>query len=88
MKIQSLVFVPEFASRTFDRLAGWLFQSPKPANLDSPMGATLEIQRQERLEKMEEQMVAAALRNSAVGRNGAPAADMMRPQPLVSGKYG
>lgn len=52
------------------------------------MGATLELQRQERLEKMEEQMVAAALRNAAVGRNRARAADMLRPQPLVSGEFG
>ena len=88
LKIQSWVVIPEFVSRTFDSLTGWLLHSPRPANLDAPMGATLELQRQERLEKMEEQMVAAALRNAAVGRNRAGAADMLRPQPLVSGEFG
>ncbi|XP_076435530.1 ubiquitin-associated domain-containing protein 2-like [Babylonia areolata] len=81
LKVQSIIFVPEFVSRTTDRLAGWLFRSARPTNLDSPIGATLELQRQERLERMEEQMLAAAMRNSALGANGA-GVGMMRPQPL------
>lgn len=80
LKIQSIVFVPEFASCSVDRLIGRFLRSRRPKNLDSPIGATLELQRQERLERMEEQMLAAALRNSTLGTNGGPM-DMMRPQP-------
>lgn len=78
MKVQSVLFMPEFVSETIVRVAGWLLDSPPPRNAGTPMGATLELQRQERLERMEEQMVQAALRNSFNAHNG----DVVRPQPL------
>ncbi|KAK7090581.1 ubiquitin-associated domain-containing protein 2-like [Littorina saxatilis] len=82
LKIQGLVSVPECVARVFNQAVGWLLQSPRPPTLDTPIGATLEIQRQERIERMEEQMLSTALQNSAFANNGAAAAEMMRPQPL------
>ncbi|PVD18531.1 hypothetical protein C0Q70_21080 [Pomacea canaliculata] len=79
LKIQSIIWIPESVSSQFDRMIGWLFKSPPPANLNTPMGATLELQRQERLERVEEQMIAAAMQNS-VAHNGTY--NLMRPQPV------
>ncbi|KAL8588268.1 hypothetical protein ACOMHN_008571 [Nucella lapillus] len=86
LKIQSLVFVPRFVSRTFDGLFGRWLRSGRPRTLDSPLGATLELQRQERLERLEEQMLESALRgSSALGTEGAMDRRLPQPSNLADG---
>lgn len=80
LKIQSLICVPECISQRFDRLTSWMLNSSPPDHWDAPMGATLELQRQERLERMEDQMLTAALRNSGATINRQ---NLFHPQPLV-----
>jgi len=67
-KIQSLVRVPNCLSRTTNFLFSWLLKSSPPRDNAVPMGATLDIQRQLRVEQLEQQMMlnhAREMRNMA-----------------------
>ena len=74
----SIIKVPNFLANLTDRLLGRLLKSPAPDNLLQPMGATLELQRQQQVERMEQQVALAQARSWNRGFN------IGRPQPIVS----
>lgn len=57
LKIQSLVFVPRVVARLGNAVFGWVLQSSPPQDGIVPMGATIEIQRQQQLEALEQQIL-------------------------------
>jgi len=59
--IQSWMRVPRPISKLAEYSLGRLFYTPCPADLQLPMGATLEIQRLQHIERLEQQMMWAQL---------------------------
>ena len=59
--IQSWLRVPRPISKLAEYSLGRLFYTPCPADLQLPMGATLEIQRLQHIERLEQQMMWAQL---------------------------
>lgn len=55
LKIQDWLVIPDWLARLTNLTLGRLLSSSPPA--DGPMGATLEIQRQEQMERLEHQML-------------------------------
>ena len=55
MNIQNWLVIPDWLARVTNLTFGRLLASSPPA--DGPMGATLEIQRQEQMERLEHQML-------------------------------
>lgn len=55
LRIQDWLVIPDWLARLTDLTLGRLLASSPPA--DGPMGATLEIQRQEQMERLEHQML-------------------------------
>ena len=78
MKIQTLVQVPKFVSKLFSATLGRLLDSDNAVEQNlKAFGATLELQRQENLERLEHQLLMQSIRNSQNGRN----IQIGRPQP-------
>lgn len=78
VKIQSIIQVPNFVSKLFSATLGRLLDTNNPVEQDlKSFGATLELQRQENLERLEHQLLMQSLRNSQQGRN----IHIGRPQP-------
>ncbi|XP_064638744.1 ubiquitin-associated domain-containing protein 2-like [Lineus longissimus] len=61
-KIQGWFKVPTRLANVAAKTLGWLLRSPPPMN-QSGMGATLEIQRQQQMERMEQQLARARQRD-------------------------
>lgn len=59
--VRDLVVVPSWLGYLASRLLGWLVRSPPPTDTSVPMGATLEIQRQQQMEALEQQLIWAQL---------------------------
>ncbi|XP_067143588.1 ubiquitin-associated domain-containing protein 2-like isoform X1 [Centruroides vittatus] len=59
LRIQQWIRVPDFLSKIAALTLKWLLNSSPPQDGTIPMGATLEIQRQQQLELIEEQMLLA-----------------------------
>jgi hypothetical protein len=59
--------VPKPIARICNTLFGQLLSSPKPNDLSRPIGATLEIQRQQQVELLEQQMAWSQLHNRRRG---------------------
>lgn len=76
LMVQNLIQVPRVVANTFDQLLGRFLDSTDSQVSLLPMGATLEIQQGERLDKLEQQMLAAAMQASR-------RMEISRPQPLV-----
>ena len=81
LKIQSFIQVPNFVAKLFNATLGRLLDtsSKTEQNLQS-FGATLDLQRQENMERLEQQLLLQSIRNSQNGRNLL----IGRPQPQVS----
>ena len=81
LKIQSFIQVPNFVAKLFNATLGRLIDtsSKTEQNLQS-FGATLELQRQENMERLEQQLLLQSIRNSQNGRNLL----IGRPQPQVN----
>ncbi|BFZ06595.1 hypothetical protein BsWGS_09634 [Bradybaena similaris] len=77
LMVQNLIQVPRVVANTFDQLLGRFLDSTDSQVSLLPMGATLEIQQGERLDKLEQQMLAAAMQASR-------RMEISRPQPLAS----
>lgn len=54
--IQNWLRIPKFLAKAFHKTLGWLLYTPPPPEPSTPMGATLEIQRQQQIERLEQQM--------------------------------
>jgi len=63
--MQSWLRVPRPISTLADHSLGWLFYTPCPTDLQAPMGATLELQRLQHVERLEQQMMWAQLARQA-----------------------
>ncbi|XP_071084627.1 ubiquitin-associated domain-containing protein 2-like [Haliotis cracherodii] len=79
LKVKSLVVIPRCVASMLDATLGRVLQSPPPKTPELPMGATLELQRQEQLDRLEQQMVMAFQNSQPAHR---PNIDIPRPQPL------
>ncbi|KAK2191468.1 hypothetical protein NP493_53g19024 [Ridgeia piscesae] len=60
-KIQSILRIPSFISSLINKILGSLVASAVPKDEVPPMGATLELQRQQHIEQLEQQMAWAQL---------------------------
>merc|ERR1711962_57637 len=76
LKVQTFLYVPLSIARLFDYCLGRFLESPDLPKISLPMGATLELQRKERLDRIEQQMMAAAMQAS--NRH----LEIGRPQPM------
>jgi len=56
MYVQHLLCVPKFIGRICDKLLRSVFYSAKPTESTAYMGATLELQRSQRIEQLERQL--------------------------------
>ena len=54
--VQSLLFVPSFIGTVTHSTLGKLLHTAPPSGAQEPMGATLEIQREQHIERIEQQM--------------------------------
>ena len=73
--------MPNFVSKLFSATLGRLLDSSEPVDQNlQTFGATLELQRQENLERLEHQLLMQSIRNSQNGRN----IHIGRPQPQVN----
>ena len=72
-RVQQWLKLPEFAMAAVSRMLGDMFSSATPSTQSYPMGATLEIQRQQQIEHYEQQALTAArmghLRNRVLSDN-------------------
>ncbi|XP_068685422.1 ubiquitin-associated domain-containing protein 2-like [Montipora capricornis] len=82
-RVQQWLKLPEFAMAAVSRMLGDTFSSATPSTQSYPMGATLEIQRQQQIEHYEQQALTAArmghLRNRGPARVGQGYADVLVP---------
>ena len=73
--------MPNFVSKLFSATLGRLLDSSEQVDQNlQTFGATLELQRQENLERLEHQLLMQSIRNSQNGRN----IHIGRPQPQVN----
>ena len=77
LHMQSWLRVPHPISTLAGHSLGRLFYTPCPTDLQAPMGATLELQRLQHVERLEQQMMWAQLARQA----SPPAAQVGTPQP-------
>ncbi|XP_005093888.1 ubiquitin-associated domain-containing protein 2 [Aplysia californica] len=75
LKVQAMLQVPVFVARAFEYCLGRFLESPDLQKTSLPMGATLELQQRERLDRIEQQMMASAIQASRH-------MDIGRPQPI------
>ena len=81
LKIQTFIQVPKFVSKLFSSTLGRLLDTSEQVDQNlQTFGATLELQRQENLERLEQQLLMQSIRNSQNGRN----IHIGRPQPQVN----
>ena len=66
LKIQSIFDIPRSLAKVFQDCFGRFFENPETRKSMLPMGATLEIQQRERIDRIEQQMMAAAMQNSRI----------------------
>ena len=59
--IKDVVTVPQWLGTSTYWALGWLVRSPPPTDTAVPMGATLELQRQQQMELLEQQLLWAQL---------------------------
>ncbi|XP_059172742.1 ubiquitin-associated domain-containing protein 2-like [Physella acuta] len=78
LKIQNFLQVPKLVGNQFDYCLGRYLESPDSQTTSLPMGATLELQQRERLDRLEQQMMFSAIQSSR-------RMDIGRPQPLNLG---
>ncbi|KAL3847407.1 hypothetical protein ACJMK2_018320 [Sinanodonta woodiana] len=64
LKIQSIFKIPNWFARLCNATLGRILNSRAPSSDFVPMGATLELQRQEQMEQMEQHMIWQSLRNN------------------------
>ncbi|XP_021376721.1 ubiquitin-associated domain-containing protein 2-like [Mizuhopecten yessoensis] len=57
MKVPTILTIPKFVASISYRVVGWALDSQVPPGDTIPMGATLELQRQEQMEQLEQQMI-------------------------------
>ncbi|XP_041356160.1 ubiquitin-associated domain-containing protein 2-like [Gigantopelta aegis] len=79
LKLRSIIFIPNVVAKLFSSTLGRLLESSPPKSPQLPMGATLELQRQEQLDRLEQQMVWTFQNNQQQNRNHI---EIGRPQPL------
>lgn len=65
LRMQSWLRVPRPISALAGHSLGRLFYTPCPTDLQAPMGATLELQRLQHVERLEQQMMWAQLARQA-----------------------
>lgn len=65
LHIQSWLRVPNFISSIVNVSVGRLFYTPCPVDLQTPIGATVEIQRLQHIERLEQQMMWAQFSRQA-----------------------
>ncbi|GIX67893.1 ubiquitin-associated domain-containing protein 2 [Caerostris extrusa] len=70
LHVVDIVKVPKFIAKLCGTCFGWILDSSPPAENAVPMGATLEIQRQQQLEMMEQQLLLSRARESRGGNSG------------------
>ncbi|ESP04824.1 hypothetical protein LOTGIDRAFT_109671, partial [Lottia gigantea] len=63
LKFQSVILIPNCVGQVFEKTIGRLLRSKPPKNIRLPMGATLELQRQEQLDRLEQQMLWQTFQN-------------------------
>ncbi|KAK3589938.1 hypothetical protein CHS0354_034958 [Potamilus streckersoni] len=90
LKIQSFFKIPNCFARLCDATLGRILNSRAPLSDFVPMGATLELQRQEQMEQMDQQMIWQSLRyNQQINRHniqiGPPQAQNLANGPGIFG---
>ncbi|KAH9514642.1 Ubiquitin-associated domain-containing protein 2 [Bulinus truncatus] len=75
LKVQNFLQVPKLIGNQFDYCFGRFLESSMSSSVSLPMGATLELQQRERLDRLEQQMMISAIQASR-------RMDIGRPQPL------
>ncbi|XP_055955956.1 ubiquitin-associated domain-containing protein 2 isoform X2 [Patella vulgata] len=63
VKLQTVIQIPKCVAKVCDATIGRLLKSSPPKNTRLPMGATLELQRQEQLDRLEQQMLWSTFQN-------------------------
>ncbi|KAJ8310089.1 hypothetical protein KUTeg_011954 [Tegillarca granosa] len=69
LKLQTIFRIPSFLAKIFQTVFGNVLDSPPPSEENLPMGATLELQRQERYDQLEQQMIWQSMQQQH-GRGG------------------
>ncbi|GFQ68898.1 ubiquitin-associated domain-containing protein 2 [Trichonephila clavata] len=64
LHVVDIVKVPKIIAKCFGTCLGWILDSSPPAENAVPMGATLEIQRHQQLEMMEQQLLLSRARDA------------------------
>ncbi|XP_015929019.1 ubiquitin-associated domain-containing protein 2 [Parasteatoda tepidariorum] len=73
LHVLDVIKVPKFIAKFFSVCLGWILDSSPPSDNSVPMGATLEIQRQQQLEMMEQQLLLSRARETRDrGNTGRP----------------
>ncbi|KAF8792379.1 Ubiquitin-associated domain-containing [Argiope bruennichi] len=70
LHVLDIIKVPKFIAKCFGACLGWILDSSPPVENSVPMGATLEIQRQQQLDLMEQQLLLSRARESRGGNSG------------------
>lgn len=70
LKICDFIKVPKIVSKISSKLFGWLLDSKPPSDNSFNLGATLEIQRQQHFEIMEQQMLFQRISEANQSRSG------------------
>lgn len=78
--MKSFLQVPSFVASGFDKSFGRFLESADTSSTSLPMGATLELQQQERMDRLEQQMLMRAMQASRRMEIG-------HPQPVVRGLF-
>lgn len=67
--MQTIFRIPSIIAKIFQTIFGNILDSPPPPEENLPMGATLELQRQERYDQLEQQMLWQSMQQQH-GRGG------------------
>lgn len=81
LKIQTALTIPKFVASISNSVLGRLLDSKVPPGDSTPMGATLELQRQEQMEHLEQQMIWQAVQQ----QQQQPGQNLNMAQNLVNG---
>ncbi|XP_060073044.1 ubiquitin-associated domain-containing protein 2-like [Ylistrum balloti] len=69
LKVQTTLKIPKFVASLSCSTLGRILESKAPSGDNTPMGATLELQRQEQMEHLEQQMIWQAVQQQQQGQN-------------------
>ncbi|XP_033730677.1 ubiquitin-associated domain-containing protein 2-like [Pecten maximus] len=69
LKLQTALTIPKFVASVSHSILGRILESKVPPGDTTPMGATLELQRQEQMENLEQQMIWQAVQQQQQGQN-------------------